>query len=266
MKNIGIIGIGFVGGAIKKYFETYTKYNIYSYDKFKKIGQLSDMINTDIVFLALPTLYNKETGTYNKDSIYETCLYLHNNNYKGSIIIKSTIEPDTCDNLSILYNLDIIHNPEFLSARTAYEDFKNQNHIILGKAMLCDEKKFNNVFLFFKKVFSNAQFSLCSSSESELIKLSLNSFYAIKIQYFTEIYSLCQKKNLDYNNIKDIMLRNKWISPTHTDVPGVDKKISYGGLCFPKDTQALNSYLKLNKVPNKVLDATIIERDQMRDD
>ena len=45
----------------------------------------------------------------------------------------------------------------------------------------------------------------------------------------------------------------------HTIVPGPDGQISYGGLCFPKDTNALNMYMINEGTPNKVLDATIKE-------
>ena len=62
------------------------------------------------------------------------------------------------------------------------------------------------------------------------------------------------------------MLKNKWINPMHTQVPGVDGKLSYGGYCFPKDTNALLQHMKRLEVPSKVLEATIIERNLMRSD
>jgi UDP-glucose 6-dehydrogenase len=62
------------------------------------------------------------------------------------------------------------------------------------------------------------------------------------------------------------MLKNNWINPMHTTVPGPDGKMSYGGLCFPKDTNALNHYMRRNGIPNKVLNATIEERNEMRED
>jgi UDP-glucose 6-dehydrogenase len=62
------------------------------------------------------------------------------------------------------------------------------------------------------------------------------------------------------------MLKNKWINPMHTQVPGTDGKLSYGGLCFPKDTNALFSYMKKNNIPSKVLGATIKERNEIRSD
>ena len=62
------------------------------------------------------------------------------------------------------------------------------------------------------------------------------------------------------------MLKNNWINPMHTKVPGTDGKLSYGGYCFPKDTNALCSYLENKQLPNSVLKSTIDERNFMRDD
>ena len=98
------------------------------------------------------------------------------------------------------------------------------------------------------------------------MKSFVNCFYSVKIQFFNELYLLCEKMGCDYNNVKNLMLKNKWINPMHTDVPGPDGKLSYGGYCFPKDTNALAEHMKRENVTCKVLEATIAERNEMRDD
>ena len=60
------------------------------------------------------------------------------------------------------------------------------------------------------------------------------------------------------------MLKNGWINPMHTTIPGPDGTISYGGLCFPKDTNALMYFMEKFDVPHNVLEATINERNIMR--
>ena len=52
----------------------------------------------------------------------------------------------------------------------------------------------------------------------------------------------------------------------HTNVPGPDGEISYGGLCFPKDTNALNEFMQKHDSPSLVLKACIEERNTMRND
>ena len=270
--KVSIIGLGFVGSAIYKSFNLKgfkNNINLFTYDKFKDngIGNLNDCLETDIMFLALPTVYKEDLGQYDKKPILETCLFLSNNKYKGAIVIKSTVEPETTQKLSELFtDLEFIHNPEFLTARTAFDDFHNQTHIVLGKGPNCSEENFNKVIDFYNNYYPDAEISLGTSLESESMKSFVNCFYSIKVQFFTELYLLCKKNGSNYDTIKNMMLKNNWINPMHTNIPGPDGQISYGGLCFPKDTNALNKYMLKNEIPNKVLEATIKERNEMRND
>ena len=66
--------------------------------------------------------------------------------------------------------------------------------------------------------------------------------------------------------IKPMMIKNGWINPMHTTVPGPDGQLSYGGYCFPKDTNALLNHMKREGTPHKVLEATVDERNEMRQD
>jgi UDPglucose 6-dehydrogenase len=219
------------------------------------------------MFLALPTIYNYILGEYDKTPIYETCKLLEQNNYQGVIIIKSTIEPETTNKLSQQFTkLQFIHNPEFLTARTAYEDFHNQKHIVLGQGPSCTNSNLELVKKFYNELYPEAIISISNCLESESMKSFLNCFYSVKVQFFTELYVLCQKNGCDYEKVKDMMLKNNWINPMHTQVPGPDGQISYGGLCFPKDTNALNKYMEKYNNPNKVLNGCIEERNELRDD
>lgn len=262
--KIGIVGLGFVGGSIYKSF-TIKNINVVGYDKYKDggIGSFNDLLDCDMVFLCLPTLFSNETQCYDKSAIYEVCELLSQNEYKGVIILKSTIEPETTNKLAETYrNLKLCHNPEFLTARTAFEDFHNQTHIVIGFT-----DYFNDSGLlekFYAKYFPNAVISVCSSLESESMKIFCNSFYASKIMLFTEYYLLCQKNGADFEKIKEIMFKNNWINPMHTSVPGPDGLLGYGGACFPKDTKALLNYLKEYKTEYKVLESVTIECDKIR--
>ena len=264
---IGIIGLGFVGSAIEKSFNI-KKIKIIKYDKYKDggIGNIENTLNTNILFLCLPTLFNKLTNEYDKTAIHEISEYLNINEYKGIIILKSTVEPETTENLSIKYNLKFIHNPEFLTARTAFNDFHNQKHIVLGKSSNCNDEDLQLIKTFYNKYYNNAEISLCTSLESESMKIFCNSFYASKIQIFNEYYLLCKKNGANYNKIKELMLKNGWINKMHTDVPGPDGNLSYGGACFPKDTNALKNYMDKNNTLNNVLSSVIIERDLLREE
>jgi UDPglucose 6-dehydrogenase len=183
------------------------------------------------------------------------------------VIIKSTIEPNTTDIVQELFpKLKLFHNPEFLSAATAYEDFHHQSHIVLGKSSTSSDEDLKLLEDFYHNYYPDAKISLCSSNESESMKIYLNCFYSVKIQFFNELYLLCDKTKTNYNNVLELMLKNNWINPMHTKVPGTDGKLSYGGYCFPKDTNALLHFMKEMDSPCKVLEASIEERNEMRDD
>ena len=81
---------------------------------------------------------------------------------------------------------------------------------------------------------------------------------------FNEYFLLCKNNGSDFNKIKNIMLKNKWINEMHTDVPGHDGLLGYGGACFSKDTKALLSYMTEKNTPCKVLENVIKECSTIR--
>ena len=266
MYKVSVFGLGFVGGSMKKSFEL-KGVDVKGYDKYKESDPLEDCFDTHIAFLALPTLFDEELNEYDKSCIQEVCEQLTDADYKGVVVIKSTVEPGTTEWLAETYSsLLFVHNPEFLTAATAFEDFHNQKHIVLGKSSNVDPWVYDILKQFYGPLYPDADFSCCTCQESESMKIFVNCFYSVKVQFFNEIFLLCQKSGMDYEMIKSMMLKNGWINPMHTTVPGPDGQLSYGGYCFPKDTNALLNHMKREGTPHKVLEATIEERNDMRDD
>ena len=279
MIKIGICGVGFVGTAIYTYFiNRYIKYNhpntinsyqhyvVIKYDKYKNINTLHDLLETNIIYLCLPTNYCEKLKTYDMTEIDNTIFLLNEYKYKGIILIKSTVIPTYCDMINDKYpNLCIMHNPEFLSAKTAIEDFANQHHIIIGTTKYSEDSIHTKyIYDFYRIAFPVVIISIVSSSSSSLVKLACNSFYATKIQFFTEIYLLCDKLKIPYNLIKSLMLMNNWINPMHTNVPGHDNLLSFGGACLPKDINSLNQFMITYNSMNTVIDSVIKERNIIR--
>lgn len=268
--KISIIGLGIVGNAIYQNLKDKSQFKknikIIGYDKYKNNINIESIFDSNIIFLALPTQYDILTKSYEYSSFFEVCDILEKNKYDGTILIKSTVEPGFTNSLAEKYKLDFIHNPEFLKALSAYDDFNNQTHIVLGKGNTCSEKKLDKVHKFYKYFFPYSEISICTATESESVKLFCNNFYAIKIQYFNEIYALCDKINIDYDKIVNMMVKNGNILESNTRVPGPDGLHSYGGFCFPKDTNALLEFMRKNETPHLVLEATIEERNKMRSD
>ena len=218
-----------------------------------------------IIFLSLPTLYDNDTHEYNKSAILETLHNLNNLEYQGIVVIKSTVEPGTTDAMSKRFpKLHLMHNPEFLSAATAFEDFDNQDHIVIGQGKNCTNDHLQHLHDFYRTYYKDAEISTCRAIESESMKSFVNTFYSVKIQFFNELYMLCRRQGSDFEVVKELMIKNKWINPMHTSVPGHDGKLSYGGACFPKDTNALLQCMKQHNVPHSVLEGCVRERNILR--
>ena len=259
INTVSIIGYGCVGQAIKKSLELKDIKVLY-YDKYKDSNTLEECLQSDILFICVPTNLDNISKEYDKKELYDSIKMLSDNNYQGIVVNKCTVEPLNITELSKKFtNIKLVNNPEFLSSDTAFEDFHNQKHIVLGKTDNIEEKDFNKLKIFYEEKYPQAEISICSSTEAEYMKIFCNSFYAVKIQFFNELYLSCKKNNCDYNVIKDMMIKNGWINSMHTNVPGKDGKLGYGGMCFPKDTNALLTFLKQQDTNHRILEACIEE-------
>lgn len=269
--SVAVIGMGCVGGSVFRFFNEASsdKRIIVGYDKYKSGYNTDDdfenVLTKDIAFLCLPTLYEDSLKQYDKSAINEICQRLDDNFYKGVVVLKSTVEPGTTQALSEKHpSLTFMHNPEFLSARTCFQDFATQSHVVLGRTEGCQDKKFARVENLFRHYWPNAKYSMCTSIESESMKIFCNSFYAMKIGIFNEFNQLCEKTGQDFKFIMSMMLKNGWINEMHTQVPGTDGKPGYGGACFPKDTKALLQHMKRIGTDHMILEGCDKENDAWR--
>lgn len=262
MTRVGVIGIGVVGSAVSHTFIN-LGIHVCPYDRYKNIGTFESTLDTDILFLCLPTLIDGDTKKYDMSAIEEVCGKL--SDYKGLVVLKSTVETGMTQDLGKRYGLRIIHNPEFLNARTSHMDFELQDHIVLGFNDSTSKIENDVLINFYKKYFPDAEMSTMTSDESETMKLFCNTFYAVKVQVFSEFYLYCKKVGLNYKTVLRSMMMNELISPEHTDIPGEDKKLSFGGACLPKDITATNTLFKEKGVDGAVIDACVVESKKIRD-
>ena len=224
--NIGIVGYGIIGGALKKWLEINNPdCKVFISDPAK--GFNDDLSDCDCILISIhiPT---EEDNTQDLTLLKQIIKNLPNK----PIFIRTTLLPGTCDKLSEEFNKKIYFMPEFLTERTAYEDFCNQPMIFTGEIELLE------------KIFSGKKFVTMTSKEAEITKYAHNVFGALKVTYFNGIYNLCEKMECDYNNIQKGVLVSNYINPMHTAVPGPDGNFGYGGKCFPKD---VNAFIEINK-------------------
>ena len=273
MSNVGIIGFGFVGKAVSQ-ISTIRSLDIYdpNNENYNSVDHEIRAYNCDIIFVNVPT--NLKNGRLDT-SILEECMFsyrAHNLNTNSTIVIKSTVPVGTCGDISKRHDINgVVFNPEFLSERTAMQDFINEKELYLSGPKEHTEK----VKQLYKEFYDKQEnydleiFETEHWEEIELLKLSRNSFYGLKVSYCNHLYNLCESIGVDYSIFREHFSRGEWVGPQHTVVPGPDGKFGYGGKCLPKDSiELLNSCKKqgiMFEMLEKSIDFNALQRSKKHD-
>lgn len=249
--KIGIIGNGFVGNAIYQNFKDKVECKVYDIRIHRQYDSMEDTVDSDIIFVCLPTPMMKNSEC-DLSYVMEFFKNVKITNGNTIFVIKSTVPIGTTNEiLKIRPDLRIVHNPEFLTAVNAVEDFKNADrHIIGGKQNWCMILRD-----FYKQHFPNTPIQVVTSNESETIKYFANSFLAAKISFFNNLYEICEKFEMNFDSVKQGICTDDRIGFAHTKVPGPDGLMGFGGYCFPKDINALINTLKQNNIDASLFEA-----------
>jgi UDPglucose 6-dehydrogenase len=251
INKIGIVGLGFVGNAI--YQNIKDKYNtrVYDLDPNKNIDGYLETINSDIIFVCLPTpMTSAEGGDCNISILEKFFLHLPAKMTNGVFVIKSTVPIGTTKLLqSYRRDIKIVHNPEFLTAANAVYDFANSDRNIIGGNLYdCTIVK-----TFLDELFPNSLNIIVDSNESETIKYFANTFLATKVAYFNLMKDISDKYNMNYAKLAIGVCSDKRIGFSHSSTPGPDGDRGFGGTCFPKDINALIKTFEKNNLNCDIL-------------
>lgn len=227
-EKIGIVGTGMVGGALQKYFETKNR-KLFIFDKGKKIGSIKVVNNAELVFICVPTPYNR---TFDLSIVRETCQKLTGNKV---IVIKSTVVPGTTNLLQKEFpRHTFLFNPEFLVEEKAVEDMFNPDRQIMGYTA-----QSRSIAAQVMELLPRAPYEkVMPAPEAEMVKYFGNTFLAIKVIFGVQMYQLCQKMAIDYDTVRQGASADPRIGPSHLDVFHGGYQ-GYGGKCLVKDTRAL---------------------------
>ena len=246
--KVGIIGNGFVGEAQAFAFSPIAEVRIYDIDPLKANSTLEKVYECDFVFVAVPTpMYMDGTQDISYIAkVFEQAI-------PGPIfIIKSTVIPGTTAKLKKLYpGLDIVFCPEFLTQRTAKLDMLTQARIIFGGDKLLTKR----VEELFTARFMNRNIIHTDSTTAELVKYMNNSFFATKVSIMNEFKRLSDALGTNWEDALDGFISDSRIGDSHLHVPGPDGKPGYGGVCFPKDVNAIATLARSFDVPLNTIEA-----------
>ena len=194
---------------------------------------------SDIIFICVGTPNKKKSDQVDLKYVFSAVKeIIKASKSKKILITKSTVPVGTGDKIEKILkkfrkkNIEVISNPEFLREGEAIRDFRFPDRIVVGS----NNSKYFKVLkkLYQPLINKGAKFFTTSRRSAELIKYASNAFLATKITFINELANLCEKSNI---NIEDISLGM-----------GSDSRIgsrflragpAYGGSCFPKDTKGL---------------------------
>jgi UDPglucose 6-dehydrogenase len=255
VKSIGVIGVGFVGNAV--YQGMRHIFDVWSYDKKWGVRNNDDkiFIGTDPsysqqiahvvektdgpIFVCVPTPMNPD-GSCNLSMIESVVTEIDQaTSDHRVVIIKSTILPGTTDRLnSMCKNISVCFSPEFLTERSAVDDFKNQKFIIVGGPK-CAAKVSKHMF---QRAYPNVPCYITTAKIAEMVKYVRNCYLAVRVSFANEVYRVCEATGVDYDEFCEMIWRDEKMGTSHWSVPGHDGKFGFGGSCFPKD---LNAFVTL---------------------
>ncbi|MDA7785662.1 UDP-glucose/GDP-mannose dehydrogenase family protein [Candidatus Pelagibacter sp.] len=231
--------------------------------RLKFSTNLRDSISkSDIIFICVGTPTKKNDSAADLSQVYNVAKEISTAINKFKIIItKSTVPVTTGDEIEKIISkkvskklFSVVSNPEFLREGEAIRDFSYPDRVVIGTRDKRSNKTLKN--LYSPLISKGAKYINTSRRAAELIKYASNAFLATKITFINELSNLCEKIDV---NIEDISIGM-----------GLDKRIgsrflragpAYGGSCFPKDTKAIVSTSDKFKTNLSVIKSVIKSND-----
>lgn len=221
--KIGIIGLGVVGGSLKRWFQYNTDHDVVALDPPKQI--IESFSGVDAVFICVPVPHGGADHPNTQDESILSSAIATAKSFTPNVFIRSSVLPGVADKYSC------IACPEFLTARRAYEDMKTLP-IIIGRGSMEQVQMY-------RQIFPMKELLIMRNYEAELAKFTHNCFGAMKVTYFNGIKRIAEKAQVSYERTLAGALMTGFIGPEHTQVPGPDGLHGYGGMCFPENIAAM---------------------------
>lgn len=273
--KLGIIGGGVVGSATARAFlEHVEEVRVYDKVKERRTHDMAETLSCDIVMVCLPTPQVKDglacDTSYVENFFAEVSSYYAETNF----VLRSTVPVGFTRKMVEKMGLrNLVHSPEFLTARCAMVDAQIPSRNVIGypgwnfksggtvedylKDFTQDyERGLVALLKLYSQRWPHVPIFVMKSDTSEGLKLIQNSFFAVKVSFFNEVHAFCKAKGMgsEWEQILSALLADGRIHPSHTQVPGPDGSFGFGGTCLPKDLASLINLLHEAK-QHQILDS-----------
>lgn len=270
--KLGIIGGGVVGRSMTRAFvEHVDEVRVYDVKPERRThADVFQVLGCDVVMICLPTPQREGSLACNTDYVEEFLSLAASFHGKTSLVLRSTVPVGfTCAMVQKYGFRDLVHSPEYLTARCALTDAQCPSRMVVGLPKhyaMIENCSYNQVGTMvrnlYRKRWPHVPLIVTDSETSEFAKLMQNSFFATKVAFFNEMYQSAWEMKVDWETALGIVLSDGRIHPSHTNVPGPDGKLGFGGTCLPKDLASTVQQMHQLKVPGPYVTLAALERNK----
>lgn len=241
-ETIGVVGRGFVGTVIADYYAEHG-HGVKSYDIRGDCDPIEVVGTQDVVFIAI-MLPRNGTSAEERNALSSI---LHQVSPRTIAVIKSTVVPGTTDILQAKHpDKCLCFVPEFLTEATATDDFAYPEFQLIGTTEISDRAEVARTLL---RLLPKAHLmQVVTATTAEMFKSIRNSYMALKLIAFNQIYDVCEEAGVSYETMRDVLAGDPWIGDSHNVIWHKGKR-GFSGKCLPKDLDGLLTYCEKRGVP-----------------
>lgn len=235
---VKIYGLGWVGKAMQELFPAAIVHD-------PQQG-ITNPVKADIAFVCVPTPNNNK-GALDTSIVEDVVKHAE----EDLLVIRSTVNPGTCDYLSKKYKKRIVMQPEYLGETPSHPmlDQTTRQFVIIGGE---PEDRRVLIDLYATVYNANTNIRQVTNLEAEVIKLSENRAISFKVAQCQELYDACESAGVDYYTIRDAVYGDDprfdlWWTFIYPDKRGFNSK------CIPKDVYAWAAWAETSELTDALL-------------
>ena len=249
--KICVVGYGYVGKAMVAAFEQGDNidYDIVdpAYEEYNNpLGDVAQSCDAAVVCVPTP---QGEDGKCDDSIVLDVVETI---GLDKPILVKSTTDIDTLQFFKENYP-NVCFSPEFLRGRSSVEDFLAETKMIIGG----DPNQAEGWANVFAECIDIQEEAFLDIVEAGYVKYAENSFLAMRVTFFNDLYNLMQKAHpeLDYDSTVYALGIDDRIGHSHNQVPGYDDRFGWGGHCLPKDTSEFVNFAERHEGKLRLIEA-----------
>jgi len=262
-------------------------------------SECSEGNNLNVYFICVPTPSKDNGNSDDRHGDCDTSIVMtvidQLNEYvtKNSVVIlKSTVTPGTSNGINSKVtnnNIKFLFCPEFLREVSFLDDIANANFVLLGTGdgdSNIDDSTKMQLESVFKDMYRHKEGDTYRHKDSdsdtyrhsdntidvifeeyticEMFKYTVNVYLATKVWYFNEIHQICDSFGIEYNKLRNLFKLESRIGESHTQVPGPDGKMGFGGKCLVKETKGMARLQERLGLPNHILRDILLRNKKLR--